>query len=274
MAARGRIIWIASYPKSGNTWVRFMLANVLFGPQNSTRNLENLIPDLHGHADAIRRLLRTRPVVYAKSHHARSREGEIADLASRTAGFVYIVRHPLDVLLSNLNYRLLAAPPDVLGDDARREAFRRRYVETFISHGGDPEWIERGFGSLLEHVEGWTRPDETLKHLIVRYEDLKADAPAAARRICEALAIPADDVRLKMAVERSSFASMKAIEEREIADRTPGFFYHPELTAGHQAGLRFMNRGEAGTAEKSLPPDEAEAARQRFEPILTRFGYS
>ena len=41
------IIWIASYPKSGNTWVRFMLANLIYGSQASAASLAALIPDIH-----------------------------------------------------------------------------------------------------------------------------------------------------------------------------------------------------------------------------------
>src|SRR5882757_11182682 len=41
------VVWIASYPKSGNTWLRFLICNLAFGPVESAAQLNQLAPDLH-----------------------------------------------------------------------------------------------------------------------------------------------------------------------------------------------------------------------------------
>jgi hypothetical protein len=41
------VVWIASYPKSGNTWLRFLACNLVFGPVDSAARLAQLAPDVH-----------------------------------------------------------------------------------------------------------------------------------------------------------------------------------------------------------------------------------
>ena len=43
MARVPKIVWVASYPKSGNTWLRFLLINLIFGPRDSTADFETLV---------------------------------------------------------------------------------------------------------------------------------------------------------------------------------------------------------------------------------------
>src|ERR1051326_693324 len=61
------IIWIASYPKSGNTWVRFLLANYLAGPIESSAQVEEAVPGYDRAADP-RPLIEQRGTLYVKTH--------------------------------------------------------------------------------------------------------------------------------------------------------------------------------------------------------------
>lgn len=42
-----RIVWIASYPRSGNTWVRFLIANLLYKRITASSELQSFVPDVH-----------------------------------------------------------------------------------------------------------------------------------------------------------------------------------------------------------------------------------
>src|SRR5271166_6638334 len=115
------IVWIASYPKSGNTWVRFMACNLLFGRQESAEALSLLAPDVHelgpqiiesGHAGLV------------KTHFRHSPD---LPLAERTAAAIYVVRAPADVLASNFHY----ARRSGTAFDETREAFDR-HVDSFV----------------------------------------------------------------------------------------------------------------------------------------------
>jgi hypothetical protein len=93
------IVWISSYPKSGNTWVRFLLLNLIYGKQETTKDLNRLIPDIH--KSDFTSPPPDQPTTFIKSHFKMS---EDMPLLERTAGFIYVVRNPIDVVLSNLNY--------------------------------------------------------------------------------------------------------------------------------------------------------------------------
>src|SRR3954468_15898594 len=96
--ARRTITWLASYPKSGNTWLRFMAANLLFGAQTSAEALNRLVPDLHEMSSIP--AAPENPVLI-KTHFACSQQ---LPLFGVTHGPIYIVRHPADVMVSNFHY--------------------------------------------------------------------------------------------------------------------------------------------------------------------------
>src|SRR5271166_938951 len=91
------IIWIASYPKSGNTWVRFLACNLLFGRQVSAAALNALVPDLH----EMQAATDPAPRGLLKTHFAYSPD---LPCARYTAAAIYVVRNPADVLASNFFY--------------------------------------------------------------------------------------------------------------------------------------------------------------------------
>src|ERR1700733_1261230 len=82
------IVWIASYPKSGNTWVRFLACNLLYGRQDSAEALRAWVPDMHGSAPAIANSANARRV---KTHYAF---GAAMPLMERTAAAIYVVLYP------------------------------------------------------------------------------------------------------------------------------------------------------------------------------------
>ena len=102
MARVPKIVWVASYPKSGNTWLRFLLINLIFGPRDSTADFETLLPDIHEGIDLAK--FADRPRLFVKSHFRLAYD---IPCFRRTEAFIYLVRHPLDVMLSNFTYRQL-----------------------------------------------------------------------------------------------------------------------------------------------------------------------
>ena len=116
-----RIIWIASYPKSGNTWVRFLLANMLFGHVKTSADIEAMVPDVH-RADEIKAQYHVGGTVFLKTHWALQ---DKMPQREKTAAAIHIVRHPLDVLRSHIDYMGLAE------DDAKRGLF----IDAFVALG-------------------------------------------------------------------------------------------------------------------------------------------
>jgi hypothetical protein len=265
----GKIIWVASYPRSGNTWLRFLLGHLLAERIESSAQLLDLIPDVHraingGHLYG--------PVTtLIKTHWAWTPD---LPLREDTVGALYILRNPLDVLISNLNYRFLKSGESFAGrPTGARLAFMQEWIDRFIAEGGDPRWIQLGMGTWERNVQSWTADRLPYPRLVLRYEDLKAETAPSLAAICRFLGIERGPAAVAAAIERSSFAALRRLEEQEIAERRPGVFWDAASAAAHAEGRRFVSRGEVGAAQSLLTERQRDAALARFGPLMRRFGY-
>src|ERR1039457_5508970 len=146
-------IFLVSFPKSGNTWTRFLLANLRFPNEPATwANINRLIPDPSGTAKRdFDRLPRPRII---KSHEC---------FDPRYPRVVYIVRDPRDVVLSQYHYHRKLRK---IEDDSPLETF----VTRFLAGETCPH------GSWGQNIATWLYTSEgSPLFLLLRYEDLIAD---------------------------------------------------------------------------------------------------
>jgi hypothetical protein len=123
-----KIIWLASYPKSGNTWVRFIVANLICGNIESSDVVHRLVPDFHT-GISWQHLMRNGGLLL-KTHLKYFKE---MPLREDTIGVVYILRNPLDVIVSALNYSELRS-----GQKNKEQC--QAFITEFIENGGLNEW--------------------------------------------------------------------------------------------------------------------------------------
>jgi hypothetical protein len=252
-----QIHWLASYPKSGNTWVRFLLYHYFYGELTETLQLGRRIPDVH--AGELPRAASNTRTLLVKCHWTLTPTMPCLD---RTAGAVYIVRHPKDVVLSLLAFYRLRDPEAVWTDE--------EFVRSFIRGLGDPSSKQKGFGTWAEHVTSWTGP-QRFTVLLVRYEDLKSNAALQLRRIVEFLGESADDARLKAAADACTFQRMRSLEAREKLAGKQGMFDggKAELTRG----LMFMNKGRSNQTLARIGPTLDREFDERFRAPMKLMGY-
>jgi len=265
MAPQHPIIWLASYPKSGNTWLRFLLYSYLYGAPAASADVERRIPDLH--ATGPQHLPAPDPgvlkgVQFCKTHTLL---GPRHPHVARTAGFVYIARHPRDVMVSDLNYVRMTAPD---ADDVS-DAF---YVGEFIRHMGSPAWARLGVGTWPEHVASWLAGAARFPHVLVRYEDLKADPGVHLMRVLRLGGADPDPSRVAAAVAASSFEKMRDLEARERDAGTVGPVFSitkRSLTRDR----RFMRKGATRETLEGMGDDLKRAFDERFREVLGFLGY-
>jgi ABC-type transporter MlaC component len=253
------VVWIVSYPKSGNTWVRFLVCNLVFGPQDSAAALNQLVPDIH-------ELAAPPPPpnqpVLLKTHFPFT---PALPLATSTAGAIYVVRDPADVMLSNFHYSQRSG--------AANSAALAQYLEQYLAARGDPRWITLQMGPWDEHVRSWLGGSAPFPVLALRYEDLLRDSLQAARQIAAFLGLARSAHQLQQAVAAASFARMREIEEADIHRKNVGIFYKPYLQTSIDAGLRFMRAGRAGEAARVLTPQQRQQIAAAFAPMMQELGY-
>jgi hypothetical protein len=250
-----KIIWLASYPRSGNTWLRFMLYNYMYGDVRESGDINKLIPGIHNHkVDESRE-----GTTLAKTHFAWSDAHPHFD---KTAGFIYILRHPKDVLLSNLNYIELT-------DKTRLdpEKFATRFIDKF----GVPRWIKSGFGNWIEHFASWLQ-NQTLPHMVIRYESM-LDAPhESLKQAVDFLNLEIIEEKIAQAVESSSFETLQKMERREKKSQKSNVMF-PGTKDQTDNGVNFMNKGKKGLSLKQINKNLDKLFDERFNEALHLTGY-
>jgi hypothetical protein len=236
-------VFVVSYPRSGNTWLRFLLANALRPERQVTfETVGNVVPDIYDEADAAL-LGHERPRIL-KSHEP---------FDHRYRHVAYVVRHPVDVAASYYRYltKVRVLEP---GHD------RARFVSSFIA--GDCD----GFGPWGEHVLGWL--DEragTDYFLLLRYEEL---LERAEEKLSQVLAIARVEVlasRLSAAVARSTAAELRRLE-REAAMSLPSFRQsRPEIP--------FIGPARSGAGVEVLGQELATEIVAAWPEAIARAGY-
>jgi hypothetical protein len=257
------IVWIASYPKSGNTWVRFLACNLLFGPVSSAATVNDLAPDLH----ELRELPDSSgPLLLLKTHFLLTPKLPLVD---HTAAVIYILREPADVMLSNFHYAQRSGASSAGHSDALD-----RYVDEYLRAGGDPRWTKAGMGTWEGNVRSWLAAEGRLPVLRLRYEDMLSDAVAVAAALCRFLGLSRTPAQIASAVEGASFQRMREIEQDDIRAQRVGIFYKPYLQSSIASGLRFMRAGESGSGVSALSSEQLRHFESVFGAVRREFGYS
>lgn len=273
----GKIVWIASYPKSGNTWMRVFIEYLLSGHEEvdlnhfahagymaSSRRLFDRISGVRAsdltddEVDALRPEVyrtvsqRSAERVFLKTHDAYSPRLFPADA---TRGALYLVRNPLDVVVSYAFH--VSATPDF--DEIVTRVCSPSNAMTTKSHRLGRQLTVRS-GDWSSHVRGWC--DELPFRIItLRYEDLLADPIANFTRATELIAPDADAHDIERAVSRSSFEHLQAFE------RDRGF-----LERGYRSRA-FFRSGRSGTWREHLSAVQVRRMVEAHGAVMQRLGY-
>ena len=226
----GNILWLASYPKSGNTWLRAFLANLVANRPTEV-GLDELprYGDLEARPDLFTQLagrksieldfaqiLALRPLVHAqlaaaatgtvfvKTHNmAGVHEGHPLHNPAVSAGAIYVVRNPLDVVISMSHHFGISLDEAImyLGNDSAATENSDLFVTQFL-------------GSWSRHVASWAAL-ESARILVVRYEDLLEKPAKWFGKIARLVGLDADRGRIERAIKHASFASLASMERRD-----------------------------------------------------------
>ncbi len=236
-------IFLVSFPKSGNTWTRFLLANLRFPNQPATwANINRLIPD---------------PAVTAKKDFDRMPRPRIIKshecFDPRYPRVIYIVRDPRDVVLSQYHYHRKLRK---IEDDSPVENF----VTRFLAGETCPH------GSWGQNIATWLYTSEgSPRFLLLRYEDLIADTAGELAKVVAFLKLSAGPEQIAQAVERSSADRMRSLEKTQ-ADKNA-------LVKGSRRDLSFVRAAGSGGWRTELPAAMAARIEAAWGPLMRRLGY-
>lgn len=236
--------FLVSYPKSGNTWMRFLIANLLRqDPPVGLLDADTLIPSVDGQTKKFFDLMASPRVI--KSHFS---------FIPAYKRVIYVVRDPRDVVMSQYYYQIKRG---VLEPNAPLEIFVPRFLRGEVCP----------YGSWGDNVGSWiaTRRDDS-NFLLLRYEDMLADVAAGAVAISSFLGLPLDPHLIALAVERSSLENMRKIEKAEGKKW--------DSTKGTRQDISFFRSAKSGEGRVALPPECVERIEKAWGPLMQVLNYS
>ncbi len=177
-------IFLVSYPRSGNTWIRFLVGNLLNTSDPITfANVERRVPTIYAWPD---RTLRTLPRIL-KSHEC---------FDPRYPRVVYILRDPRDVVVSFYYYLLKMR---VLHDGYSMDDFVARFIKADVVPYAD-RW-----GCWEDHVLSWLRLRMGKPNFVlIRYEDLAANPARELAKLSPLLGVDPTPEIIERAVSACS----------------------------------------------------------------------
>lgn len=266
---------MASYPKSGNTWVRAFIQNFLdatdrpadinaldkyFADESKPNWYQPLVQE--SLADlSLKQICELRPTVqkniaasragsvFVKTHNILGAyNGQPLHEMSVTAGAIYVVRNPLDVVLSLADHFGLSIDDAIIfmNNKATGSPTDEANVASVLS-------------SWSDHVHSWTASDDST--CILRYEDLLAKPEKEFSRLLQFLGIDRDRARLKRAIQFCSFLEMRKQEKQQgFIERSPN-------------SRRFFRTGKKNQWRTALSREQIGQITEAHRDEMQRFKY-
>ena len=282
------IIWLTSYPKSGNTWVRSFLVSLLYNKKNET-NLEGLnnIPqyplrthfnNLLDNIDDInevsskwiisqKRINSDKKNKFLKTHHALCKIGKFSFTNYETSlGAIHIVRDPRNIINSILYHyskKSFLEAKEFMLDETR--ALGKKFDPNSPSVNQDMFTV---LTSWKTHYNSWKNFKKN--YLLIKYENLVSEPNKEFRKITkylnDVMHIKIEEDEIDHAIKSNSFENLKKIENRDgfkeaIKDKSSG-----EVK-------RFFNLGPNNKWEKILDSEIKDEIEKKFNVEMKELGY-
>ena len=233
-------VFIASYPRSGSTWLRFLLFDLLSGTEADFSSVHQGIPGVENQSTALPflpdsgRLLQTHEFFRNEYHKA-----------------IYVVRDVRDVVISEFFFGL------------RKGVFTNGFDSFFFQFLNGKV---NPYGYWGNHVESWLASPAASdgKVLFIKFEEMRLNIGAVLVDILEFLGINRDIEAIRKAVQNNTIDKM-----REKENRAPKGTFKTNRT-----GIHFIRQGSSGGWRETLSEKQLEIIEARLGRTLDRLGYS
>lgn len=280
MADNPKIVWLASYPKSGNTWFRAFLT-ALLNPGSTDIDINNLhqttiassrqlFDEMTGIAssdleqeeiDRLRPLVylqnarESEEVLYHKVHDAWTLlpDGQPLFPPEVTRAALYFIRNPLDVAVSFAHHLNTSLEKTIAILNNPEYAFCQR---TDRLHNQ----LRQRLLTWSGHVKSWV-DDSGLPVLVMRYEDMKARPAETFSRAADFIGLHYSPAEIVAALDRASFARLQQQEAEKG-------FSEKNARSGS-----FFRKGAVGDWKNVLSAAQVERVTQAHREVMERFGY-
>ncbi|HXW99630.1 MAG TPA: sulfotransferase domain-containing protein [Candidatus Acidoferrales bacterium] len=244
-------VFMASYPRSGSTWLRFMLFEILSGEEPGFRKLEDRLPEIqHQRGKA--------PILPNGGRLIKTHEQYRSDYKRA----IFLVRDVRDVLLSGYARAVEVGIADLVskGD-----------LDSFLMAFLQGSALQ--MGSWQEHSRSYL--DSPLAKngnlLVVKYEELRKNPEPRLRQILEFVGITPNMQIIRKAIEDNTLAQMRKKEDNARKAGETSILLSPHKSAGEDG--RFVRKGSVGGWRSKLSDAQIRLVDEYAGEIMDRLGY-
>ena len=278
------IIWVASYPKSGNTWVRSIISSLVYTEDGifdfpsikkidqypQRRFLEYFTQDYNNIHEIKKhwiisqeRINLDTKIKFFKTHHLNCKIDNYPFTNKEcTRATIYIVRDHRNLIDSISNHF----------SKSIEESKKFLLTSKILSPGKEIELrggnVITYLGSWKEHYKFWTNDNENL--LIIKYEDLVKNIHQEIDRIIAFLKnyidLEVSDTKKENIIKSTSFEALKKIEDN-------GDFTESVFVKGRSEKVKFFNKGPNNNGQKTLPTKIQKDLETELNNELKELGY-
>jgi len=274
------IVWLASYPKSGNTWFRVFLSNLLNNTDNpvdinnlkktpiaSSRvmfdetsafsssdltpsEIELLRPKVYSEMSKS-----ATDLLYIKIHdcYEKNEKGVSMFPSDASNCVIYLVRNPLDVAVSFAHHSSCSIDRTIANMNNKSFAFCNRYDKLHNQ-------IKQHLNDWSGHVESWLTQKDIPVH-IMKYEDMKLNTFETFKKAVTFIGIQTSDENINRALEFSRFERLQEQEKQK------GF--HEKAPAADN----FFRKGQINDYKNVLSKSQIEKIVTKHEFYMRYFNY-
>ena len=281
-------VWLASYPKSGNTLVRSMLAPYFFSKDGvfnfdliknikqfpSAPLFESLGFDIKNEKELIKNYITTQEsinqknlVQFLKTHsYLFNIEGNGFTDLNNTLGSIYIVRDPRNVVTSLANFL------DMSITKATDHLIHSPHIGGIENSNKIEERMKTYTGTWGGNFNSWKSFKSNGKYLLIKYEDLIADKEECLKKILKFIYklkninFEIDEIKIKNIIESTSFENMKNLEKEKG-------FTEARTKKKTAEKISFFNLGSKNDWKKLLDLEIIEKIEKAFGKEMKELGY-
>ena len=233
-------VMLASYPRSGNTWCRFLLGEILSDQKTGFDSIDKAVPQIGLHQVAL-------PLLPGGGRLVKTHEQYRKDYAKA----VYLVRDVRDVVLSYYDRGKYLGVFNNVAFDAFLPMFLQGQTNTV--------------GSWPSHVRTWLDSPlgQSGKLLVIKFEDMRQHTEATLGRVLKFLDVSIDELKIRDAIAANSVDGMRVKEDRSR------FYPHSSQESG-----RFVRKGAIGGWHARLTPEQVGLVERYAGAELELLGYS